>query len=562
MTLKLAISNEQKKIFNVASYLPQMAEKKPFKRAVVFPQGRDSEGRVAYTHLTFSQLNAESSRYAYGLKNLGIEKGCRVLLMVKPGLEFVGLAFALFRIGAVPILIDPGMGVSNLLNCIKQVEPEGLIAVPIVHIVKTFKPKYFSSIKYSVTVGKKLFWEGTTLERIQANDCNDFPPAETQKTDQAAILFTTGSTGPPKGVLYKHGMFGAQVEHIKSRYGIDETDMDMPAFPLFALFSAAIGMTCIIPDMNPTKPAMVDPKKIVEAIKNHGITNSFGSPALWNRVSEYCLKHDIQLPTIRRILMAGAPVPGTLLEELKSILSPNADTYTPYGATEALPITSISGSERLADTEEKTRHGAGTCVGKPLDGITIKIIRITDEPISAWDESFVLKQGEIGEIVVKGDVVTQEYFRMKVETNRAKITDGDTVWHRMGDIGYIDEQNRVWFCGRKAHRVITKDQILFSGPCEAIFNQHPKVFRSALVGVGPKSNQRPVIVIEPQKGEWPKYFWDRKKFAKELLEIGQKFEHTREIGNILFHASFPVDIRHNVKISREKLAAWAEGRMK
>ena len=551
----------KKETFNVASYLPQIAQKKPFKRAVVFPQGRDSRGRVAYTHLTFSQLNEECSRYAFGLDKLGIKKGYRVLLMVRPSLEFVGLAFALFRIGAVPILIDPGMGVSNLLKCIKHVEPEGLIAVPLVHIVKTLRPTYFLSVKHCITVGKKLFWGGYTLKEIQDNECHDFPPVETQKTDPAAILFTTGSTGSPKGVLYQHCMFGAQVEHIKSQYNITETDVDMPAFPLFALFSTAIGMSCIIPDMNPSKPAEVDPQKIVEAIYNHGVTNSFGSPALWNRVGDYCIQHDIILPSLKRILMAGAPVPGTLLDKLKNILSPDADTQIPYGATESMPIASISGSERLSGTEEETKKGEGTCVGKPLDGITIKIITITDEPILAWDENLLLGQCEKGEIVVRGDVVTHGYFRMKQETEKAKIPDGDFVWHRMGDIGYLDEQNRVWFCGRKAHRVITQEQTLFSVPCEAVFNQHPRVFRSALVGTGPKNNQRPIIIIEPHKGEMPQSTQSRKQFVQELLEMGGKVEHTKMIEDILFHPSFPVDIRHNVKIFREKLAVWAENKL-
>jgi acyl-CoA synthetase (AMP-forming)/AMP-acid ligase II len=313
--------------------------------------------------------------------------------------------------------------------------------------------------------------------------------------------------------------------------------------------------------MDPTKPAKVDPKKIIEAVENHGVTNSFGSPALWGRVAEYCLKHKIGLPSIKRLLMAGATVPETVLKNLKAVLSPDADTFTPYGATEALPVASISGNERLSTTEEESRHGAGTCVGKPLEGITVRIIEITDAPIPAWDENLVKGQGRIGEIVVKGDVVTHEYFGMKEATELAKIPEGNAVWHRMGDIGYIDKQGRVWFCGRKAHRVVTKDRILFSVPCEAIFNRHEKVFRSALVGVGAANDKRPVIIIEPHKGTWPKYFWERRRLVKELLEMGGRFEHTKEIKDVLFHKSFPVDIRHNVKISREKLAAWVESRL-
>jgi acyl-CoA synthetase (AMP-forming)/AMP-acid ligase II len=355
-------------------------------------------------------------------------------------------------------------------------------------------------------------------------------------------------------------MFMAQVEQIKSHYGICETDVDMPAFPLFALFSVAIGMTCVIPEMDPTKPASVNPKKFVSAIEKYGVTTSFGSPAIWDRVGEYCVKHQITLPSIKRILMAGAPVPEYVLERFKNILSDNAETFTPYGATEALPIASISGTERLK-TEAKSRVGAGTCVGKPLTGITIKIIKITDGPIPEWNESLLLKRGKKGEIVVKGDSVTREYFRMKEQTALAKISDGNTLWHRMGDIGYFDESGRLWFCGRKDHRVITKNNTLLTIPCEAIFNRHPAVFRYPLGGVGPKKDQQPIIIIEPKKGEMPR-FLSRKRFIKELLDNSQKFEHTRDITDVLFYRSFPVDIRHNVKIRREKLAQWAARKMK
>lgn len=507
--------------------------------------------------MTFSQLNEESCRYSCGLLKMGIRKGHRALLMVNPGFEFIALTFALFRLGAIPVLIDPGMGLLNLLKCIKQVEPDALIAVPQVHLLRTLKRKDFSSIKYFITVGKKLFWGGTTLKAIREKEFNDSPLVETKKDDPAAILFTSGGTGVPKGVLYQHGMFMAQIEHIKSHYGICEKDVDMPTFPLFALFSVAIGMTCVIPDMNPSKPAKVNPKKIITAIKNYEVTTSFGSPAIWNKVGEYCIKHQLSFPSIKRILIAGAPVPGYVIERFTNILSNNADTFTPYGATEALPITSIRGTERLK-TETKSRTGAGTCVGKPLSGITIKIIKITDCIIPKWSESLPLSKGEKGEIVVKGDIVTHEYFRMKEQTALAKIPDRSTLWHRMGDIGYFDENGRLWFCGRKDHRVVTKERVLYTVPCEAIFNRHSNVFRSALVGIGPKGNQRPIIIIEPKQGKMPLFPFSRNLFAKELLEIGHQYEITRNITGVLFYRSFPVDIRHNVKIFREKLAQWAE----
>lgn len=546
--------------FNVASCLPRMAEKMPSKLAVVCPSGGKAIG-TSHKHLTFYQLNEESSSYAWGLHKLGVREGERVLLMVKPGCEFMVLTFSLFRMGAIPILIDPGMGLLNLLKCIKQVGPGVLIGSPLVHLVKALRGKYFSSIKNSIIIGRKFLWEATPLNAIRDSGLRDFAPVKKKKDDPAAILFTSGSTGVPKGVLYQHGMFMEQVEQIKSHYGVCETDVDLSAFPLFALFSVAIGMTCVIPDMDFAKPAKVNPKKIVKTILKHNITTSFGSPAIWDRVGQYCLERRIRLPSIKRILMAGAPVPGHVLEKFSNILTSRADTFIPYGATEALPVTSMRGKERLK-TEEKSRKGAGTCVGKPLPGMTVKIILITDVPIPVMRDNLLVAKGEKGEIIVKGDVVTREYFCMKEQTALAKISDGDTLWHRMGDIGYFDEEGLLWFCGRKDHRVVTKDKTLFPVPCEAVFNQHPGVYRSALVGVGPENNKCPIIIIEPEKRKMPRFLWFRKQFVNELLEMGRRFEHTKGISQVLFHPSFPVDIRHNVKISREKLSLWAEGKLK
>lgn len=543
---------------NIASYLPEMARKIPFQRAVVFPHSRDAQGRVSYTQLTFQQLNAEADRYAHGFTRLGIRKGMRVVLMVKPSLEFIALTFALFKTGAVPVLIDPGMGKSNLLNCIASAEPEALMAIPLVHMVRPFYRKYFKSVRYSVTVGpKRSLGGGPTLAEIRQREWEPFEVVETRDTDMAAILFTSGSTGSPKGVVYLHGIFDAQVKLIRQHYDIREGEVDLPGFPLFALFSTAMGMTCVIPDMDPTKPARVNPAKIVEAIQNQGVTSSFGSPAIWRRVTEYCLREGIELPSIKRILMAGAPVPASVLKRFTKILSKEANTCTPYGATESLPVSSITGQEILGETEARTVDGAGTCVGLPLPSIRIKVIGISDEVIPAWDKVRELDQGQIGEIVVQGPVVTPAYYNRKEATALAKIYDGDNIWHRIGDVGYLDEKGRLWFCGRKTHRVITPKETMFTIPCEAVFNRHPDVFRTALVGTGEKPAQQPVIVVEPKEGKLPGGRADRERFTGELRELGRKNPLTREIEIFLFHPAFPVDIRHNAKIFREKLAVWA-----
>jgi acyl-CoA synthetase (AMP-forming)/AMP-acid ligase II len=375
-----------------------------------------------------------------------------------------------------------------------------------------------------------------------------------QPDDPAAILFTSGSTGPSKGVLYSHRMFYQQVELLRRTFHIEKGEMDLPTFPLFALFGVALGMTCVIPDMDPARPAEVDPEKIVGHIKEYSITNSFGSPALWNTVSRYCLDQKVQLPTLKRILMAGAPVPGSLLERFDRILSPDALIHTPYGATEALPVAAISHREILNETWQQTREGKGTCVGKAVDGLTLKVIEVSDEVIEEWDDSLTVSNGTIGEVVVQSPWVTRQYFNLENATRLAKIRDGENFWHRMGDVGYLDEQNRLWFCGRKSHRVQTAEGTLFTIPCEAIFNTHEKVKRSALVGVGPAGQQTPVIVIEAEGGI------DKKTLTEELLTLGASHAITQSIRQVLFHPAFPVDIRHNAKIGREQLARWARAK--
>lgn len=546
---------------NIASYLTRAAEKAPSRIALVYPSGRNGSSGVLYQRITFEELDRASDRYAKGLTKVGVRCGRRALLMVPPGREFIALTFALFKVGAVVILIDPGMGRDNLLHCIGEVEPEVLVAVPLAHALRVLYRKPFARVQHSVTVGRRWFWGGHTLDQVQEQGGDRFSVAGVASSDTAAIVFTTGSTGIPKGVVYCHGLFDAQVRSIQSHFQIEEGEVGLAAFAPFALFCVAMGTTCVLPHMDATRPADVDPTEIVRVIRDCGATYSFGSPTFWHRVAQYCSAHGISLEPMKTVIMAGAPVSSGLLRQLREVLAKAGETHTPYGATEALPVTSISGSEVLDDTAQRSQEGAGICVGRALPGVQLRIIRILDGVIPEWAERLVLPLGEIGEIVVKGSAVAKEYYKREEQTALAKIRDGGSVWHRMGDVGYLDEQERLWFCGRKSERVIVGERTLFTVPCEAIFNQHRDVFRSALVGIGPRIAQRPVIIIEPKPGKMPVRRRSVEEFTEQLLRLGGQSEITRDIKDVLFHPKFPVDFRHNAKIGRDKLAAWAEGRL-
>ncbi len=528
---------------------------------MVVTRSCDRRGRAVYDHITFAQLETLSNRYANGLRSLGLSRGMRVLLMVRPGFEFVGLSFALFKMGVVPVMIDPGMGMRRLLECVRGVDLHGFIGIPLAHVLRVLRPRSFRNLEHIVTVGRRWGWGGASLAALARRGRPHFKPVPTRRDETAAILFTSGSTGPAKGVVYEHGVFGAQVEAIQQHYGIEPGEVDLPVFPLFALFSAAMGMTSVIADMDPSHPARVDPVKIVAAVSDQKITTTFGSPAVWNPVATHCMEQGVTLGSMRRVLIAGAPVPYHVIEKLHRVLPPGGEVYTPYGATESLPVASIGGREVLSGCSDRTRRGAGFCVGKPVPGTDLRLIRIADEAIPAWSDELEVGDGEIGEIVVSGEVVTKEYFGLEKATAMSKIRDGERIWHRIGDVGYLDKEGRIWFCGRKAHRVTTSHGVLFSVRCEAIFNEHGDVARSALVGIGEPGNTSAVIVIEPERGRFPRGSRVGGLRA-ELLALGAGNELTRDIRHVLFHPSLPVDVRHNAKINREALAAWAVRRIR
>jgi len=544
---------------NIANRLADIARKMPDAMAVMEP-GQYRNGQRTYRSITFRELNQQTDRIANGLQAMGVRSGTRLALLVRPSIDFVALTFALFKSGAVIILIDPGMGRENLIDCLAAAEPEGFVAIPLAHVARLLHRKRFPHSHIHVTVGRRWLWGGRTLAQLQKQPVANFQPAATGREDPAAIIFTTGSTGPPKGVGYTHGNFDAQVTQIQERFGIVPGGKDLAGFPMFGLFNGAMGTTTVIPDMDASRPASLDPKKYVEAIRDLEINQSFASPAVWNVVARYCDREGIRLPTLELVLSAGAPVPPDVLERLQRVIHEDGEVFTPYGATEALPVAAIGSREVLGETAEKAANGGGTCVGTAFSGIRWKVIRIDDGPIDTIDDAVPLPLGEIGELVVSGNVVTRQYVTRRDANALAKIAEGKTIWHRMGDVGYLDAKRRFWFCGRKAHRVRTSTTTMFTVTCEAIFNQHPHVFRSALVGMGHPDDQLPAIVCET----WPEYRPtgepDRRRLLSELAELGRANPLTDTIRgeHILLHESLPVDIRHNAKIFREKLAPWAE----
>ncbi len=538
---------------NIAAALPRMAAERGDQVAMRCPGSRGINGFARYdVTLTYAELDRRSDAIAAGLSQIGIVRGVRTVLMVRPSPEFFLLMFALFKLSAVPVLVDPGIDKRALKQCLDEAKPDAFIGIPLAHAAR-IALGWAKSARIRVTVGARWFWRGATLKQIEALGVGASTQlADTQPDDAAAILFTSGSTGVPKGVVYRHRHFVAQIDMLRDAFGIEPGGVDLPTFPPFALFDPALGLTSIIPDMDPTRPAGANPKKLHDAIARFGVTQLFGSPALVDVLARFGEK----LPTIRRITSAGAPVPPDVVTKMRALLPHDAQLWTPYGATECLPVAVIEGRE-LQSTRMATEQGAGTCVGRAVPPNDVRIIRIDDAAIAEWSDDLLLAQGEAGEITVAGPTATDSYLNRPEATRLAKIRehfpDGERIVHRMGDLGYFDAEGRLWFCGRKSHRVETADGPLYTEQVEPIFNTHPDVRRTALVGVGVGGKQTPVLCVELRDGIRKD---QHARIADALRHSAEGFVHTARITTFLFHPKFPVDIRHNAKIGREKLALW------
>ena len=533
---------------NVARHLRNAATEHPDGLATKSPIGVLPTGEVRHEVRTFRQLDQESDAAAGYFAAAGITEGARVLLAVRPGHDLIVGMFALLKLGAVPVAIDPGMGWSAFLDCVRRSRPTALVGVNAAVWLSHLPLAAFRTLRQRVTVGSSAW------RKALATVPHAPRPLTTVRPEAlAAVLFTSGSTGAPKGVCYTHGMFDAQIELVRATYDIRPGETDMAMLPLFALFNPALGTTTVTPLLDPSKPLAADPVPLVAALRAEKVTCSFGSPAIWGKIADYCEARGLKLPDLRRLLIAGAPVSGELLAKLR-VIAPHCVTHTPYGATECLPVTTITAEELLGEARQRALRGHGTCVGRPVSGVEIRVIRETDGPIASLAEARICAVGEIGEIIATGPSVTREYDGLPEATRLAKIADGDLIWHRMGDLGSLDAEGRLFFFGRRVEKVRTVEGDLPTESLEPAFRQHPQVFRCALIGLGAAPRQTPALVVEPRAGSFPETDAARGRFIAELRELARLHPQAGRVNQIVFQRALPVDVRHNAKIHRLRLA--------
>ncbi|MDR0728403.1 MAG: AMP-binding protein [Puniceicoccales bacterium] len=538
---------------HIADRLAFHAQKTPRRPALLIPRHRLLGLRTHWVSKTFRDLHEEVEGLMRLLReHFHLSKRHRVLLAVRPGHELITGAFALLRLGAIPIIIDAGMGLRRFLSCARKARPDFILGAGRLRwafgFLRSFEPRPRA---IWLTRGFIRSWRRCTAS--SESPFRRSPGVSVHPNDLAAILFTSGSTGTAKGVRYSHRHLSAQLEALRHNYPLSEDDVDLPLLPIFSLFNPLIGRTSVLPEMDATKPSRLRAKKIIGAIRQHRVTSSFGAPVLWRKIALYGYRHGIQLPDIRFLFLAGVSCDVPTLELLRRVV-PQVEIHTPYGATEALPITDICGDELLSRWKVFQENGSGTCVGQPITGAQVRIIRVTEEAIPRWEPALELATGHVGEIIVGGPMVTESYDGEPEKTWLAKIQDGHKLWHRMGDLGFLDQQDRLWFCGRLAERVLVGDEIFYPDCTEPFFLKHPLVARCALIGLRRRGLTLPAIVVQPKLGHYPLWTYQKNRFIGELREIAQRYEKTRRIQHFFFRKKLPVDVRHNAKIHRLALA--------
>ncbi|MET9491604.1 fatty acid CoA ligase family protein [Nocardia sp. NPDC006630] len=515
--------------------------------------------------LTFRELGARVDAYARAFTDIGIGKGVRTIVMVRPEPDLFAVIFALFRVGAVPVVVDPGMGVQRMLHCFRSVGAEAFIGIPVAHLIRIAARRTFRTVRVHVTAGERSYWGGYTLGQLAKRKGEPVTVAHAPG-DLLMIAFTTGSTGPAKGVEFTRAGFAASLRVVADLHGRAAGFVSLATVPLFGLFDLLQGAHVVLGPVDPVRVSQADPALLAEVARRFQVTDLTASPALLAPLGAYLRRTGIELPSLTTVISMGAPANLDSLADVRSALGPQARVFTTYGATEALPLTTLEWSE-LEGLQDRTRDGAGTCVGRPLpeseSDTRVRIIRITDAEIPFWTEDLEVEPGEIGEIAATGAQVSAAYHGNPAADARAKIeerlADGTVRrWHRIGDLARRDDQGRLWFCGRISQRVRTSAGDLFTVQCEQIFTAHPDVHRSALVGVGRVNAQVPVLCYELRAGVDPA---ESPRIERELLRLAESRAVTAPIRTFLRHSGFPVDIRHNAKIGREELAGWAGVRL-
>jgi len=487
---------------------------------------------AAGSEITWIDLAERVDRIAVELAARGVRPGDRVAMITPPGVELAAAIYGVWRAGGVTVVADRGLGLVGLRRAIRSTRPSWVIGP-----------------KQALAASRSLRWApGATaidIADLMAVGAGALPPTPRADAD-AAILFTSGATGPAKGVRYRHAQLEAQRDALAATYDITPDDRLLAAFAPFALYGPALGIATVLPDCDVTTPGSLTAAAFSSACKRLDATLAFASPAALTNVLATAAdtRPDAALQRLRVVMSAGAPVPAETLAAF-SELAHNAEMHTPYGMTEVLPVADIDLA--AIESAEVDEPAGGVCVGHPVEGATVTILPLG---FDAADPPAPVGVGVTGEILIDAPWVSDGYVGLWAVERTARPGRGDgRRWHRSGDVGHLDAAGRLWVEGRAVHTVDTSNGIVTSVPVERLIERKLDLARVAVVGIGPAGVQQLVVVVEDASGT--------DGLASAALTERVRSVVTDPVAAVLSLRALPVDIRHNAKIDRRLVAEWA-----
>lgn len=494
--------------------------------------------------VSWAALAARTDELARGLAASGVRPGDRVALLVPPGVDLTSVLYACLRLGAVVVVADAGLGVRGLTRAVRAAEPIVVIGIERALVAARWlrwAPMLVSAGPLRAGVRRALGVSASLDELAALGRASTEAPPWPDADADAAVLFTSGSTGPAKGVAYTHRRLAAIRDVVAGTYGVGPTSPLVAAFAPFVLLGPALGATSASPDMDVTAPGTLTAQALAEAVGAIDASVVFASPAALRSVVRTA---DGSTPAalggVRLVLSAGAPVGADLLEAT-SALMPGAEAHTPYGMTEALVVADVSLTELRA-----LPSGDGVCVGRPVPGVRVAISALDADGRASGTPDRA--PGVTGEVLVAAAHTKARYDGLWL-TEQA--SGRDAGWHRTGDVGHLDDDGRLWIEGRLVHVLVTAAGVRTPVGLEQRAQRVPGVAAAAAVGVGPRGAQQVVVVaqVEDRTGV----------VADPALAAAVRDALTGvDVAAVLVTDRLPTDVRHNSKVDRTRVAAWAQ----